>query len=187
MTSVIKVDNIQTSSGSAPNAATLGFEAGSVVKTTLFPVIGRVTISSLAAFSNNRSNYKTIGSSYTKSITVRTNNPILLITGTIVLASTSTSHKYFDFKLTGDSTGWASQKIISTADGLVTNHITSIDEIFPTSVHLAWETSLTAGQSVTFDPQVATWAAGNILTNQYRDGNSNQDMVTRFICQEIAT
>lgn len=191
MTSVLKVDNIQTSSGSAPNAATLGFEAGSVVKTTLFPAIGRVSITQSAAYSNNRANYDSLGSSYKQDVTVRTANPILLITGAILISHNNSSHSYFDFYVSGTpiTDGWLSEKIeTTTKDGLVTNHMEHTSDKYPLPIHAAWETSLSAGDTINFDPQVAVWSLGNpTRINQWRDGNNNQDMITRFICQEIAT
>jgi hypothetical protein len=193
MTSTIKVDNIQTAAGGVPRIADLSINAaGTVVKTTVFPAINSFQISNPASYNNTRSNYRDLGSAYHKDVTVLTDNPILLVTGAIGVYGQSGSHTYFDFWVSGSTITdqWMSLLIggSSTCDGIATAHMGSNSDDYPFPIHAAWETSLSAGDTVSIRPYAACWSANNIHINQYvGQPNRNMDMVTRFICQEIAT
>ena len=166
--------------------------AGTLVKTTLFPVIKSLQVSNPTSYNNTRGNYRDLGSAYYQSVTVATDNPILLITGAIGVYGQSGSHTYFDFWVTGSTITdqWISLLISGDTgpDGLVTNHMGGTSDDYPFPVHAAWETSLSAGDTVSIRPYVASWSANTIHINQYvSTGNRNMDAVTRFVCQEIST
>ena len=165
--------------------------AGTLVKTTLFPIITPMTVANTSSYNNDRSRFRHFGSSYDQTVTLETDNPILLITGSVGVFSTGGSHTYFDFSYVYNSTTyWVSQQIAgsTTVDGLAAAYQTNLENLNPFPIHAAYETSYAAGTSLTFKPHGASWSATTLYINSYASANNrNQDMVTRFICQEIAT
>jgi hypothetical protein len=191
MTSILKVDQIQKQNGTAFAVSDIGgvsstdLPSGTVIQTVLFPVITRVTVSP-SFYSNNKSNFVSLGSAYNTSITLKTSNPILKFGGTILCGSSGGSHNYIDMFVSGATSGWLSEKIASGMDALVSNHQYGIESIEPMTVNHMWQTSVSSGSTLSFEPYLGAWGNYTIRTNQYRDGNSNQDMVTTFYVQEIA-
>jgi hypothetical protein len=191
MSSILKVDTLQKVNGTAFAVSDIGgvtstdLPSGTVIQTIRFPVITRIT-ANVAFYGNNKSTFVSLGSAYNTSITLKTSNPLLLFGGTILLGSSGGSHNYVDFLVSGATSGWLSEKIASGIDGLITNHQTSIESIEPMTLSHVWATSLSAGDTVSFEPHIGAWGNHTIRTNQYRDGNTNSDMVTTFYVQEIA-
>lgn len=166
--------------------------AGTLVKTTVFPVINQLSVANPASYNNTRGNYRDLGSAYHQDVTVVTDNPILIVTGAIGVYGQGGSHTYFDFWVTGTSItdNWISLLMggSSTCDGIATNHMGTNSDDHPFPIHAAWSTSLSAGDTVSIRPYVASWSSNTIHINQYvGQVNRNMDMVTRFICQEIST
>lgn len=190
-TDTLKISSLQKKDGTTTNASALGLHAGSVVKTTCFPTFNNLQITHSTSYGNNRSNYRDLGSSYHQDVTVLTDNPILLVTGAIGVYGFGGSHTYFDFYVEGDTitNNWLSIMISTTsADGLQTNHMGTNSDNHPMPVQAAWQTDLSAGDTVTFKPQVSSWGSSNIFINQYvTAGNTNMIATTSFVCQEITT
>lgn len=191
-TDTLKISSLQKKDGTTTNASALGLHAGSVVKTTVFPVIKSTSVSNPSSYNNTRGNYRDLGSSYYQDVTVLTDNPILIVTGAIGVYGQGGSHTYFDFWVTGTSITdqWMSLLISGDTgpDGLATNHMGSNSDDYPFPIHAVWESDLSAGDTVSIRPYVASWSANTIHINQYvGQPNRNMDMVTRFVCQEITT
>ena len=192
MSSIIKVDTLQKSNGTAFAVSDIGgvastdLPSGTVIQTVLFPVITRITVS-VSFYNNAKSNFVSLGSAYNTSITLKTANPILKFGGSMSIGSNGGSHNYIDMLVSGATSGWLSEKIASGMDALVANHQHDINQIEPMTINHMWSTSLTAGSTVSFEPYIGAWGNNTLRTNQYQDGNNNQNMVTTFYIQEIAT
>jgi len=191
MSSILKVDTLQKVNGTSFAVSDIGgvastdLPSGTVIQTVLFPTITRIT-ASVPFYNNQKANFVSLGSVYNTSVTLKSENPILKFGGSMLLGSNGGSHNYIDFFVSGATSGWLSEKIASDMDGLVTNHQYHINQIEPMTINHMWQTSLPVGSTVSFEPYIGAWGNNTLRTNQYQDGNNNQNMPTTFYVQEIA-
>lgn len=174
MTSIIKVDQIQTAAGGTASAAGLGIMAnGAVIQTVSLPI--KQVVANCPHHNNNRNNQTSIG--YTLSITTTQLNSkiLLLLSGSITNATGS--HTYFDVKrdgvfLNNDSQDalWADHATANITSGFCINYLD--------------EPNKAVGTTINYTFFLGDWIGGNVALNRYPT-NNNADGYSMFIAQEI--
>lgn len=195
----ITVDNALKTNQSIEIASNDGtLRSGAIIQVVSSAPIGGTTVSSIAAYANNKANFKQIGTGeFDTEITIIQNNSKLLVSGNINYGHSNTSHRYFDLKVikNGSTLGWLSELWSGATtgnyaiDGILTCHTSSTAYQYMEAFKLLYtpSTNLIAGDVLVFQPFVGAWSAGTMHINAYvTTTNYNQIAYSSVIVEEVS-
>jgi len=151
--------------------------SGKVLQVVSLPISD--TTVAVPDYSNNKTNFRQIGTYTVDLVTKSANSRILLLTNLVIRVSTTSTHSYYDMKCNSD---WVSA---SGQDGLFAIYDESP---WATSVGVSYiySPSVAAGTTLTFTPWVGCWAACNVTVCSYGSGNTNQQNSGQISFMEIS-